>query len=96
MPRDLDVWVCLPCRLLPGLNLDDFCYKVRKATSRLRTQEELVEVRQWMWNFAMNAMHLLAQVSPALSHSNHPFVLTHRLFVCLIYSMLTNIELLGK
>lgn len=63
MKPDFHVWVCVPCRLLPGLNLDDFCYKVRKATGRLRTKEQLVEVRQWMWDFTMHAMYLLVQVS---------------------------------
>ena len=59
-------YVCLACRLLPGLNLDDFCYKVRKATGKLQSQEQLTEVRQWMWNFTMHAMHLLVQVGLTL------------------------------
>lgn len=50
------------CRLLPGINLDDFCYKVRKATGKLKSQQQLTEVRQWVWTFSMHAMHLLVQV----------------------------------
>lgn len=57
--------MCVPvsCRLVPGLNLDDFCFKVRKACRKLKSQQELAEVRQWVWNFSMHAMYLLVQVS---------------------------------
>lgn len=54
--------VLVACRLLPGTNLDDFCYKVRQATGKLKSPQQLMDVRQWMWNFSMHAMHLLVQV----------------------------------
>ena len=52
----------LVCRLVPGLNLDDLCYKARRAASKLKSQEQLQDVREWMWNFTMHVMTRLVQV----------------------------------
>ncbi|KAL3141837.1 hypothetical protein ABBQ32_004505 [Trebouxia sp. C0010 RCD-2024] len=69
--------------LLPGLNLDDFCYKVRKAVGRLRTQEQLVEVRRWMWDFTMHAMHLLIQaLSEVHEQRSHRDLKAGNVMVC--------------
>ncbi|KAL3153330.1 hypothetical protein ABBQ38_011673 [Trebouxia sp. C0009 RCD-2024] len=69
--------------LLPGLNLDDFCYKVRKATGRLRTKEQLVEVRQWMWDFTMHAMYLLVQaLSEVHEQRSHRDLKAGNVMVC--------------
>ena len=51
----------LCCRLVEGMNLDDLCYKVRKAASRMQPLQ-LNQLRRWMWSFTMRVVLCIAKV----------------------------------
>ncbi len=57
--------MCQWRRLVPGTNLDDMCYKVRKASNRMTDETKVKKLRQWMWALTMHVVLRLAQV---LSH----------------------------
>ena len=44
------------------MNLDDLCFKVCRAHARCKDSQQLLNMRQWVWDLSMRVVYQLAQV----------------------------------